>query len=308
MIKILFIRSEKAFLPEIDVYIDYFNKIDNFTAYDSSKLKSYDINKFDVIWEFKGFRGIKKNKNQILIHEYASLSTGSFSKIKDYIKSKLNPKPDLRIFLNSNIKKGFKFNDDVSFCYRDMGIYRQDINTSYIKKEYDYIYIGSICKEREMDKFLEAFTLKNNGKLCLVGNVEDEIYDKYKSNKNLFFTGKVSYKEVPRFLSKAEYGINFIPDKYPYNFQTSTKLLDYLACGLKVITTDYKWVREFEKNNNCSFYKLNYNNLVFDKEDIEKYNFLNKFVVEEYLWENIIDKSGIKNKILELLKSSKENK
>lgn len=298
MIKIIFLRSENAFLPEVDAYIDYFNKNKEFMAYDSSKIKDYKLDEFDVIWEFKGFGGVKKNKNQILIHEYASLSTGRFPILKNFIKSKLNPKPDLRVFLNENVKNGFKFNGSVDSCYRDMGIDEHFISQVKVEKEYDFVYVGSIGKEREMDKFLKVFTEKDNGTLCLVGNVDDEIYSEYKDHKNLIFTGKVPYSEVPKIVSKAEYGINFMPDKYPFNIQTSTKLLEYLALGLKVVTTDYKWVRQFEEKHNCSFYKLDYKNLNFDKDRIQEHEFLNRFKSKEYLWDNMIKKSEIETKLL----------
>lgn len=302
MIKIIFLRSENAFLPEVDAYIDYFNKTKEFTAYDSSKIKDYKLDEFDVIWEFKGFGGVKKNKNQILIHEYASLSTGRFPILKNFIKSKINPKPDLRVFLNENVKKGFKFNDSVDSCYRDMGIDERFISQDVVEKEFDFVYVGSIGKEREMDKLLKAFTEKDNGTLCLVGNVEDEIYLEYKDNKNLIFTGKVPYSEVSKIAAKAEYGINFMPDKYPFNIQTSTKLLEYLALGLKVVTTDYKWTRQFEENHNCSFYKLDYHSLSFDKKSIEKHEFFSGFRAEEYLWDRAIEESGIKGKLLGRIK------
>ena len=302
MIKILFMRSENAFLPEVDAYIDYFNKTKEFNAYDSSKIKDYKLEDFNVIWEFKGFGGVKKNKNQILIHEYASLSTGKFPTLKNFIKSKFNPKPDLRIFLNENVKEGFSFNDSVNFCYRDMGIDEQFTSQDEIEKEFDFVYVGSIGKEREMHKFLKAFTEKDNGTLCLVGNVEDKIYSEYKEHKNLIFTGKVPYSEVPKIAAKAEYGINFMPDKYPFNIQTSTKLLEYLALGLKVVTTDYKWVKQFEESHNCSFYKLDYNNLSFDKKSIKKHQFDSGFRADEYLWHRVIDRSRIAKSIVEKYK------
>lgn len=296
MKKILFNRSERAFLPEVDAYIKYINKRNDFVAYDSSKLLDYKLNDFDVIWEFKGLGGIDV-ENQILVHEYASLSTGKFPQVKNFVKSRRNIKPDLRIFLNENVKEGFYFNDNTEFCFRDMGIDKMFFEQSEIKKEYDYVYVGPIVKERELDKFLEKFVKKDNGKLCLIGNVDEDIYNSFKNNKNLTFTGKVPYAEVPKIASKAVYGINYIPDKYPFNVQTSTKLLEYLAMGLKVITTDYKWIREFENRHNCAFYKLNYSNLEFDRDDIEKHNFISNFKSEEYLWDDVIEKSNVINKL-----------
>lgn len=298
MYKILLLRSENAFLPEIDAYIDYFQKTSEFIAYDSSKIKDeYSINDFDVIWEFKGVGGIK-SKNHILIHDYASLSTGSLAKVKNLAKKMLNYKPNLRIFLNEFVQKEFKFNDNIDYCYRDMGINEAFLNVNNNYKEYDFVYTGSISKSRNMDKLLKKFNNNNIGKICLVGNVDDDIYNEYKYNKDIIFTGKVDYLDVPNIASKAIYGLNFIPDKYPYNLQTSTKLLEYLALGLNIVTTDYKWAREFERMQGCSFYKIDSKDIDINMKDIENYEFVSNFNEDCFLWDNIIKKSDIEKKIL----------
>jgi glycosyltransferase involved in cell wall biosynthesis len=302
LIKILFIRSERAYLPEIDAYIEYFNKTDGFRAYDSLKLKGeYQLKDFDVIWEFKGFGGIKV-KDQILVHEYASLSVGAFPRVKNLLKSKLNPKPHLRIFLNEDVKAGFFFRDNVRYCFRDMGIHRKFLQARNSTKEYDFVYIGSISKERKIDRLLAKFTTRNNGKLCLIGEVGDDIYKAYKNNRDIIFTGKVPYSEVPEIASKGVYGINYVPNKYPYNIQTSTKLLEYLALGLKVITTDYKWVRKFEEKYGCSFYKLDERNFDIDINEVNKYEFISKLNIEDFLWDNVIEKSGIIRELQALIR------
>lgn len=301
MIKILFIRSKTAFLPEIDAYIDFFNSFDQFQAFDSSKLVDFRLDDFDVLWEFKGVGGIKKNKNQVLVHEYASMSTGQFSKLKNHIKSKINQKPDIRVFLNEKVKSAFEFNDNIDYCLRDMGITEEFVSITNNNKIYDFVYIGSICKSREMDKFLDAFMSKENGKLCLVGNVEKSILKRYENCKNLIFLGKIPYSEIPKVASMAKYGVNFIPDKYPFNIQTSTKLLEYLALGLKIITTDYEWIRSFEYVHNCSFFKLDYYNLRFDKNMIEEHEFICCFNAQDFIWSKIIQNSGILDKITQKL-------
>ncbi|MBU9712167.1 glycosyltransferase [Evansella tamaricis] len=299
MKKILLVRGEKAFLPEIDAYLNYLNAVQGVTAFDSSTIDgSFSINEFDVIWEFKGLGGMKV-KDQLLIHEYASLSTGIFPTIKNGLKARINPKPDLRIFLNARVRNGFPFNDEIDYCYRDMGIDESFLQQKNNRKEYDFIYVGAVSKDREIDKLLNKFVGKNNGKLCLIGNVENEIYNDYKENKNLIFTGKIPYHQVPKIASKGVYGINYIPDKYPYNIQTSTKLLEYLALDLKVITTDYRWVREFEKENECKFYKIS-NEFDFDLKKLQNYKFKSGINMNDYLWGTILEKSNIMNKIISI--------
>ncbi|MRI80796.1 glycosyltransferase [Aerococcaceae bacterium DSM 109653] len=295
--KVLFQRSEQAFLPEIDAYIEYLNQDQRFQAFDSSKLEAgYDIEVYDVIWEFKGFGGIQSNQ-QLIVHEYASLSTGKFPRTKNFIKSRYNPTPDLRIFLNEAVHRGFNFKDQVEYTYRDMGIDSQFLQQTTTQKEFDYVYVGSISKEREIDQLLQSFTQKANGKLCLVGSVEDDIYESYKNHPDLTFTGKVAYHEVPEIATKAVYGLNYMPDKYPFNFQTSTKLLEYLALGLKIITTNYQWVNDFQKKHDSQFFTLG-KDKVFDVTGIDEFEFKNHFKAEEYTWEKVLEAAQIKEKLL----------
>ena len=155
-----------------------------------------------------------------------------------------------------------------------------------------------------MDKFLYEFTKTNPGKLCLIGNAEDDIYNTYKNNKDIIFTGKVPYSEVPKIASKAIYGINYIPNKYPFNIQTSTKLLEYLALGLKVITTDYKWVRDFEEKHKCNFYKINGDTIDFDINKINEFKFTANFNAEDFMWDRIIEESGIYSKLIGIKKGN----
>ncbi|NLM72281.1 MAG: glycosyltransferase [Synergistaceae bacterium] len=294
MISIIFIRSPKAYLPEIDAYLSYFNNLKGFKALEFTSSKELaSISEPFVLWEFKGF-GRYKPRNCLLVHEYCSLSTPPFARIKNTLKVKWNTKPGLRVFLNQSVKNNLGFNDGIPFCFRDMGISKAFCNTNKnAKKEYDFVYVGSITKSRGIDRLLRAFCERPNGKLCLIGTPEVGIYRRYKQHKDIVFTGKVPYSEVPLIASKARYGINYIPNKQPYSLQTSTKLLEYLAVGLKVVTTDYQWVRTFEKQNECSFYKLYDSPLVFDLSEIESYDYVSNFRAEDYLWERVIKKSNI---------------
>ncbi|MDF2557768.1 MAG: hypothetical protein K0R71_1596 [Bacillales bacterium] len=301
MKKILLIRDERSFLPEISAYLNYFNNSDEFRAYDSRDLHgSYDINDFDVLWEFKGFGGIKTTE-KCLVHEYVGLSSTTFPHLKDTIKRILNPKPNLRIFLNETVRDGMNFKDGIDYSLRDMGIDPQFIEQYNAKKEYDFVYVGKVGKYRGMDHFLKHFTINPTGKLLLIGNVEDDIYRQFKNCEDIIFAGRIPYSEVPELASKAEYGLNYMPDEYPFNIQTSTKLLEYLALGLKVITTDYPWVRDFEKKHQCNFYKIDYKNPALDLEKMRNHHFHSAFKPEDYMWDQIMEKSLIKKKLLKQL-------
>lgn len=305
MKKILLVRSNKSYLPQIDASIDYFNSKElGFRLYDSAELGDITFDEFDCLWEFMGFNVYKK-LNIPLIHEYASLSTGVFPRMKNMGKKWLNVKPDLRIYLNEYVSEGFGFNDRKDYVYRDMGV--DDVFFQYEQslKYYDCVYIGSITKERGIPYLLDQFKFKcKNRSLLLIGGVSDEIYRNYSSCNNITFTGELAYKEVPKYGSQAIYGINYMPNKYPYNLQTSTKLLEYLAMGLDVITTEYLWIHHFMKENKINLIMVNENldgleSAIKEHEGKPRGRKINN--LEKFKWKHVIEQSGLEEKLLNIL-------
>src|SRR5215467_14099939 len=118
--KIVFIHPHKSFLPEIDQYVHFFSSHGITTKIFHSE--DYDVTDADVEWHFLGRHPKKKKKSKVIIHEYASASTGAFHKTKDFIKHCLNTRPDYRIFLNEYVKQRLDFNDHIPCGFRDMGI------------------------------------------------------------------------------------------------------------------------------------------------------------------------------------------
>lgn len=292
MKKILMLSSGKAILPEINAYKKY---ITDYQIVDSRELDIIDFTEFDLIWKFMG-TDIFRKLDIPVIHEYASLSTGKFPKLKNEIKRVFNIKPKVRIFLNKNVKNEFGFNDKIPYIYRDMGI-DECFFIKNERKNYDFVYVGSMSNDRGIVNILEKFTqdLKNSS-LLMIGEPDKSIYEAYKKYSNIVFTGKLKYQDVPKIASQAEYAINYIPDKYPYNLQTSTKLLEYIAMNLKVITTDYLWVNEFEKEREMKFYRVLNDLRELDEKNLRNFNFKNTNI-KDRLWKNIIDKSKVKKQI-----------
>jgi len=272
--KILCIHPGVAYLPEIEAYKKYFIQYDiEFIDCVKDLNSSYVENDYDLLWYIMGTDFKKSDKPKV--HDYASLSTGKYVYFKDKIKKYFNQKPDLRIFLNEEIKNKYNFKDDIPYLIRDMGVDEIFYKKYDAEKKYDFVYLGAITHERKIPNLFDKF--KNDLKdysLLVVGGVPDDIYSKYKDVLNIKFAGKVDYTEVPSIISQAKYAINMIPDIYPFNVQTSTKLLEYCALNLKVITTDYKWVNTFEKKHAAKFYKIDENFLNLNMEEIEKFNFI----------------------------------
>ncbi|MGE7771278.1 hypothetical protein ACQKMK_12150 [Viridibacillus arvi] len=300
--KIAFVNNKKSYLPEINAYMDYLNKQNGYSAIEVLIDQKESIDTCDVVWKFMGFEMKKDYEKQFHIHEYSSLSVGKFPKQKDLLKKYLNNKPVGRIFLNEDISRRMNFTDNIPYIKRDMGISCK-FYTQQNKKEYDFVYIGDISTSRKIENLLNYFkTTNRNQNILLIGNVSDDLYSHFKNTQNIIFTGKLNYEEVPAIASKAIYGINYMPNIFPFNIQTSTKLIEYCALGLNVITTNYKWVNQFEKSRGARFLKVNDDLTNLTKESLEKFDFITPNV-EDLKWENIFNNIGLLNFLNMTLKS-----
>lgn len=293
MSTVVFGRRPKVYLPEITAYIDYINNhVDGWTGYDSHDIKDYSPNDFDVVWRFMGMD--RSGQGRKIIHEYNSLSTGSFASFKNKMKKACNQRPDGRVFLNRAVKSHFSFNDGVPERMRDMGIDKHFFDLSDVKKEYDFVYSGSLTdRGRVVTDGLHFFKdqLKEYS-LLVIGDVPDAIYDYFKDTKNITFTGRVPYRDVPNVAKKAIYGLNLMPDIYPLNAQTATKVIEYCALGLKVVTSDYKWSRKFCRTRQANFFflKNDFENLT--PKNLESFEFKTPSV-DDLEWSSLIKSSKI---------------
>jgi hypothetical protein len=299
--KIFIIHNGKANYPEIQAYKNYFGnkyEVKDITIKELKRNKKIHntIDEYTILWYIMGFYP-KKIKAGFVIHDYRSLSIGKFAKFKNFIKKVFNQKSNLRIFLNEYVANEFKFKDNIPFIFLDMGVpdyifeIKKDPN---IEEKYDFIYVGEISKERESDKMIINFVKKygTSKTLLLVGKYEKFIYEKFYSYHNIIFTGKIEQKEVFKLIRLSKYCLNFIPNKYPYDYQTSTKLLEYAALGKKIISTLTKANIQVAKK-----YKINtlfVNNFEFPEEnELKKIKPNIHINAKLFSWENIIKSSGI---------------
>ncbi|SNY51838.1 Glycosyl transferases group 1 [Arsukibacterium tuosuense] len=253
MKSLCFVHQSKAQLPELQAYADYFRPL--YQVEVSSP--AADLSGYDIVWFFMGFCRYQPKPGQFIVHEYASLSTPPLARIKDQLKRRLNSRPHLRVFQNKKQSELLQFNDGVPERFRDMGIANHFRPQAGIEKKCDLIYVGSMDKSRQLEKALDVvLKLQPHASIWLVGQPSAYLQQRYQRYAGVRFTGPVANSQIPQLLNQARFGLNYVPDVYPYNLQTSTKLLEYAACGLPVIGNKNSWVSHFLTQNPLPFHDL----------------------------------------------------
>ena len=284
--KLAFIRNKSAYLPEIDAYKSYiFEHYPNIEITEHNRDNVFDLqcnSASDICWRFMGIDTPKFHhlrKKPFIIHDYNSLSTKPFPRFKNKLKKMVNVTPNLRIFLNKEVKDGFGFDDGVPFVLRTMGVSKsffEKRNSS--PKKYDFICIGGFDRGSVVTRFLDKFTygelLKHSVSILLVGDLPEKIFERYSNFGNIIMKKRVSNDQIPTLISQSKFGVNLVPDIYPYNLQPATKILEYSAVGTKIITTDYQWIRIFENKHQGSFFKLDNEMSNFTLSNLAQFKFI----------------------------------
>ena len=295
---IAFVHNNKAFLPGLYGYRQFFARYDiQCEVVTPDELGTIHRH---VEWHFLGSDISKPREGIYKIHEYPSASLPPFRKWKDWTKGFINTQPDLRIFQNEFVKKRLNFHDSIPFGYRELGIPGEWLNNlPSPEKEYDFIYTGDVSASRKIKDILDLFTSRlQQYSLLVLSHRYDELKKQYTMHPNIVFRGPVQKDQVKEYLLKSKFAINYIPDIAPFNRQTSTKLLEYIACKIPVISTRYQWMNEFEEQYGGSYFYLNKDLDNFTWEAVNNYSY--SFPdMSEWTWEHQIRKSGVLEFLME---------
>lgn len=279
---------KSAYLPEAYAYTDFLNSHGFKVELGFEDELSLNL---DLKLKFLGFsfplpsKLIKSRMPEI--HEYGSLSIPPFAKVKDIFKRTINTKPVGRIFLNNVVKQNLNFLDNKPFIFRDMGIDSSFFKQKIEKPEYDVIYCGG-----EREGLLNAIKKLNyiNLKVLIVGDFSNSFRSNFPDKRTTAFTGRMNRKHLPELYQSCRFGLNFTPDIYPFNIQTSTKTLEYCAAGLGIISNRYHWVEEFMSSRNGNFSWIDQ---ILSRKNIENFNFITPDV-SDLEWNIVLEKSSIK--------------
>ena len=127
-------------------------------------------------------------------------------------------------------------------------------NETDLNAEFDLVYLGEMSRLAPFMPLLQSIHDANRT-LLLVGDVPDNLRSKLPPTVSC--TGRVPHAQVPHHLLRARFGLNLVSNVAPYHQQTSTKLLEYCAVGLPVVSNNYAWVRNFAAHVEGNFHLLN---------------------------------------------------
>ena len=251
-----FIRNGPSYLPEIDAYCAYIQARGHQTMVHDSSLSVPAS--ASVVWWFCGrvpLREAHRLHGAYQIHEYASASIPPYAWAKDQVKHWTQPRPDYRIYQNGWVRERMGFADGVPHALRDMGVakhfFEAPLRTTV--PEFDLVYLGEMSRLLAFIPALQAIAAAGRS-LLLLGDVPEELQTHLPPNVTC--TGRVAQTQVPQYLRRARFGLNLVPNAHPFQQQTSTKVLEYCAGGLPVVSNAYPWVRYFMAQHKANFYLL----------------------------------------------------
>ena len=248
-----FIHPGSAYLPELAAYGDFLAALGH-SAQVHSRPASVPADAV-ICWWMCGrvpHDAARRLSHAFHIHEYASASVPPWSKVKDRAKRALQPVPQYRLFQNTWVRDRLGFSDGVPYEFRDMGVEPSFLAPCARRAapEFDGVYLGDMQRLRQFVPLLTA--LQQAGQRTLL--IGEPPVDLRKTLHTLgHVTGRVPHGQVPTLLRRARYGLNLVPEQLPYSQQTSTKLIEYCAAGLPVVSTNYDWVRAFEARHGARF-------------------------------------------------------
>lgn len=301
--KIALFKTGKAWLPEIEAYRCYFSSlgwsVEVVNPGENAKQTP------DVEWRFPGWGCKRVTDAPVLVHDYPGSTQGSFPRLKDLLKRHGNAKPDLRIYLDRGVEERLGFNDDVPHLYRPMGVHASFFQAASQREEeteFDLIYVGGFGGRPEAREAIRKLSLSSERwKILVVG--ADPATEQPLSGVE--FIAPVPYEQVPRQMLRARYGLVLMPNRYPYNIQESTKALEYVATGLGIVSLPGVWIEQFFAERGSFGFILK--DKLLTRAELEAYQFL-PFDVTDREWNFLLKKSGIAEKLTELLQEKRKAK
>ncbi|NCC04196.1 MAG: glycosyltransferase family 1 protein [Proteobacteria bacterium] len=240
---IYFVHEGKAAYPEIDAYKRFFASDYEVEDLFPDQLATKNDLAESVCWLMMGYYPAPILA-KVVIHDYRSLSVGRLGLLKDRMKRWRNAKPSLRIFQNEAIRDAMGFTDGVPGLLLPMGVPESILSHRRAAGSgeplCDFCYIGVMSSERRSEQMFESFLRRfgNRKTLYLYGEPEVAIRQAYDKHANIVFRGKMPQEQLFEEIVRAKAAVNYFPTHRPHLMQTPTKMLEYGALGLRILSNE----------------------------------------------------------------------
>tara|TARA_B110000438_G_scaffold224567_1_gene218368 strand:- start:3314 stop:4483 length:1170 start_codon:yes stop_codon:yes gene_type:complete len=194
-------------------------------------------------------------------------------------------------------------------------------NSNYLKEKYRlpndqkvFIYIGALSRKRGIEEYIKYFQ-KTDLNISIIflgdGPLKEFVKNSQKTSKNIFLHPLVSFDEVVKITSSADYSISILRLNNPalsYDYMMPNKLFESMMAGIPILSGGMKHEADFIKRNGMGEV-LNFKNSIPQiEESINKilskdYNKMSENCLKlskKYNWEN--QELKIDKYVLELFK------
>lgn len=125
--------------------------------------------------------------------------------------------------------------------------------TVRVRRRKQAVYVGRITFDRGLMTMVEVCA-RAQLPLVLAGAIGPEESDWLKgSSSDVIYRGKLDRAEVARLLNESLVGLNLLLPEPNYLYSLPTKLFEYMAAGLAVITSDLPLSKEIVEAAGCGF-------------------------------------------------------
>ena len=258
MHRVALLSPTSAVAPEIPALARFLDAAEGFQSMLHETEASIDPAQTDVVYRMMGMAPRWVATRVPEVHDYASLSTGRLPRAKNHLKRIANRQPLLRSFLSPFVRDELGFTDHVPFIERDMGVpasffeARRATWEAPASYEFDLIYVGSLSATRAVHQMVEH-AVGADLTVLLVGEPAPGLVDRFRHTPLVQFAGQVPQHEIPAQCGRAWAGVSQVPDVYPLSRQTPTKILEYCALGMPVVTNSTTWARTYQRSSGASF-------------------------------------------------------
>ena len=253
----------------------------------------YDVHEdLDAMWDtFSSYSGVIKKTINFMLAKYEK----QYLSCIDYfiLANRLANQKKYQSYAKIEVIENFPLLQHMNECV-------------HIDNPYKLIYHGQLSEERGLIHLINAFQLlrKTNEKLelTLIGSCRSKIFETkfnnlIKDNKNINYIGQVEHSKIWSYLKDAHIGVIPFKDVALCQYNTPTKLFEYMIANCGVVASNLLPIKEFcsksaswanpndtENLVHAINYYLNNINIYNEHRNIN-----NRLIKNSYNWENISD-------------------